>query len=242
MKVANLVRKLFQVILAGDRLWLASLRKGVAAGVEHNSVLKYLDCNTVIDVGGNRGQFALAARHHFPEATIVSFEPLAAPAGIFRDIFASDRKVVQHVAAIGPESGSREIHVSGHDDSSSLLPISELQEENFPGTAAVETAQVRIGPLDEFLDATDIAAPAMLKLDVQGFELDALRGCEKLLANFEWVYCECSFVELYIGQNLAADVIDWLAARGFRLTRIYNFSNDRNGQAVQADFLFRRVT
>ena len=77
--------------------------------------------------------------------------------------------------------------------------------------------------------------------DMQGFELEALRGCESLLANFEWIYCECSFVELYSGQKLVADVIDWLSNRGFRLMGMYNPSYDRNGQSIQADFLFRSI-
>ena len=80
----------------------------------------------------------------------------------------------------------------------------------------------------------------MLKLDVQGFEYEALIGCESMLAHFDWVYCECSFVELYSGQKLAADVIDWLDSKGFELKGIYNSAYDKSGRAVQADFLFIR--
>ncbi|MHB8571083.1 MAG: FkbM family methyltransferase [Metallibacterium sp.] len=81
----------------------------------------------------------------------------------------------------------------------------------------------------------------MLKLDVQGYELQALRGCETLLEAFAWVYCECSFVELYAGQALADAVIAWLRERGFGLLGAYNMANDRDGRAVQADFLFGRA-
>src|SRR5680860_170414 len=61
-----------------------------------------------------------------------------------------------------------------------------------------------------------------------------------LLPRLDWVYCECSFVELYSGQKMAADVIDWLSAKGFRIKGIYNPSYDNVGKSVQADFLFRR--
>lgn len=54
------------------------------------------------------------------------------------------------------------------------------------------------------------------------------------------ISCECSFVGLYSGQKLAADVIDWLSARGFGLVGVFNPAYDRCGQAVQADFLFMR--
>jgi len=86
----------------------------------------------------------------------------------------------------------------------------------------------------------DIQPPAFLKLDVQGFELEALRGCEDLLDRFACVYAECSFVEMYAGQALADEVIAWLRDRGFRLRGVHNMVYDRGGRAIQADFLFTR--
>jgi len=239
--MAKKCSKLLSIVAKRDRLWFKALRRGVAAGIEHTAVLRKLTCQTVVDVGANRGQFALAARHYFPNAAIFSFEPRTEPAVTFRQIFALDKAVTLHNAAIGPETDQRAMHVSGRDDSSSLLPISSLQEEIFPGTSEVESVDVRVAPLDTFVGDSDIVAPAILKLDVQGFELDALQGCESLLSRFEWVYCECSFVELYTGQKLAADVIDWLSRKGFQVNGVYNPFYDREGRAIQADFLFRRV-
>ena len=92
--------------------------------------------------------------------------------------------------------------------------------------------------LAELLPATDIQAPALLKLDVQGFELQALAGCEDVLDRFAWVYAECSFVELYAGQALADEVIAWLRDRNFALHGVYHMAYDARGRAVQADFLF----
>ncbi len=132
------------------------------------------------------------------------------------------------------------MHVSGRDDSSSLLPISSVQTTLFPGTGEVATAEVRVGPLEEFVRPEELRSPAMLKLDVQGFEYEALIGCESMLPHFAWVYCECSFVEFYSGQKLAWEVIDWLASKRFRLEGIFNPSYDDKGQTIQADFLFRR--
>lgn len=77
-------------------------------------------------------------------------------------------------------------------------------------------------------------------MDVQGFELPALAGCEGLLDRFAWIYVECWFMELYAGQALADAVIAWLRDRGLRLAGVYNMSDDSDGRAVQADFLFGR--
>lgn len=95
--------------------WRAALRRHrVAASVEHAGVLRNLGpLRTVVDVGANRGQFALAARHLFPQARIVSFEPIAGPAALWRAVFAGDGRARLIDAAIGPEPGEAEIHVSG---------------------------------------------------------------------------------------------------------------------------------
>ena len=228
--------KLAQVLRSANML-RALLRYRVLAGAEHRQVLKP-DLATVVDIGANRGQFSLAVRRWAPTARVFAFEPLPVPATRFRKVFHGDVSVVLHQAAIGPKTGEAIIHVSAADDSSSLLSISREQQRLFPGTGEVRTETVRVGRLADFVSGEDIVAPAMLKLDVQGFELETLRGCEDLLDRFLYVYAECSFVELYTGQALAGDVIAWLYERGFTMCGVGNLSYDENGKSVQGDFLF----
>ena len=217
-------------------------KHGVAAGVEHYFFLKSLACsiNTFIDIGANRGQFALVARHHFPQARIISIEPLAEPSNKFREVFNSDSLTTLHQVAIGPAQETAEIHVSKADDSSSLLPIGELQQGLYPGTGERETRSVDVKPLDAFVNEVDILKPAFLKIDVQGYELQVLKGCQSLLQCFAYVYVECSFVELYQGQAFADDVIRFLHQHGFVLSGLFNLDYDKKGLPVQGDFLFER--
>lgn len=155
------------------------LQHKVAASVEHAHLLKELSTRglrTVVDVGANRGQFTLIARQHFPKAKIFSFEPLSEPAAVFRRIFASDSNVILHEIAIGPEDKDMTIHVSRADHSSSLLPISSLQSHLFPGTDTKEERKVPVKRLDSIIACEDIQQPALLKIDVRGFERDVLEG------------------------------------------------------------------
>ena len=221
------------------RLAQVFLRHRVLAGGEHRHILSG-ELKTVVDVGANRGQFALAVRQWVPQARVISFEPLPGPATVFRRVFSGDDRVQLHQAAIGPRPEQRNMHISAKDDSSSLLPISAAQKEVFPGTGEVSSIEVRVAPLEAFLSAEDLRPPSMLKLDVQGFEYEALLGCESLLANFDRIYCECSFVELYSGQKLADTIIDWLSARGFAINGILNIMYDKTGRTVQADLFFLR--
>ncbi|MBP6185696.1 MAG: FkbM family methyltransferase [Saprospiraceae bacterium] len=232
--------KLYRILLAPPLT--RALMKGAAAGTEHFEILRNLPCSIVIDIGANRGQFALIARQSLPLAKIISFEPLKEPASIFRSVFQSDPGVVLHECAIGPSDQEMPIHVSIADDSSSLLPISSLQKKLFPGTGEKEVRTIQVKRLDSVLCAADIQSPALLKLDVQGYESFALEGCLSLLPFFSFIYVECSFQELYAGQALAHEIISFLEGNGFILSGIYNLYYDKKGMAVQGDFLFKQKT
>jgi FkbM family methyltransferase len=234
-RIAKLIR-----VLASNATRSAFMRYRVVAAVEHQPVLRFTRAATVVDIGANRGQFALAARTALPKARIVSFEPLPEPAQRYRKLFSGDNLTALHQCAIGVDQGEATIHVSTRDDSSSLLLITALQNEVCPGTAEKTTQTVKIGRLDNFLSQADLASPALLKLDVQGFELQALKGCEPLIACFDFIYVECSFLELYAEQALAHEVIEWLGSRGLILVGIYNVTYDRNDVSLQADFLFEQ--
>lgn len=214
------------------------LRHGVAAAVEHENLLRKLNCATIIDIGANRGQFSLAAQQCCPNARVISFEPLPTAGDKFFQA-AANRRCVLYGAAIGPRRMIATIHISGREDCSSLLPITGMVEIA-KGTQEVSVAEVIVARLDEFICRKDLRAPALLKIDVQGYELQVLQGCSALLSSFDYVYVECSFVELYAGQSSPGDVIAFLRARGFGFAGVFNLSYHPRGRAVEGDFFFSR--
>ena len=231
-------RKLLAVAAHPFR-YAAFFRHGVLPAIEHNAVLRNLNFDFVVDVGANRGQFSLVCRSLRPAARIVAFEPLAEPARIYRAVFDGDSRVRLHACALAPLRGEMTINISGRDDSSSLLPISKAQIDNFPGTGKVGVSRVITGPLPDFVQPSDLGEANLLKIDVQGFELEVLKSAEDLLARFRWIYAECSFVPLYEGQALADEIVAWLASRGFCLVGRFNPSHARTGGGLlQADLLF----
>lgn len=233
------LKKLFGILM--EPFFIRALWRGTAAGIEHKKILENLiELHHIVDIGANRGQFSLIARHCFPTAKIDSFEPLREPAAIYARVFKDDPNTALHSYAVGPEKSEATIHVSSRDDSSSLLPISNGQVSLFPKTAEKETRTIQIVPLDMLFSDADILSPALLKMDVQGYELSALIGCASLLQKFDHVYVECSFVELYEGQSFADEIIKFLSDYQFKLIGVYNMYYDRAGRAIQADFLFKK--
>lgn len=238
MKRLNFSRVRKIITCATTKGWRLPLRFGVAAAVEHDLFFKNQNFNTIVDVGANTGQFSLVMRKNFPRAKIIAFEPLKKPYSIYKSVFFDDANIRVINSAIAPHNGVAKIFVSEKDDSSSLLEISELQNEVFPGTSAVDTEEVSTGPLALFINKEEIKGRALLKLDVQGFELEVLKGSEDLLTLFDMVYCECSFYELYTGQALAPSIITFMKDKNFVLHGFNNVQYDTDGRTIQADFVF----
>jgi len=212
---------------------------GVAPSIEHQKVLDGLDCDLIIDVGANRGQFSLISRMIKPDVPIMAFEPIPDEAAIYRRVTTGLNLIKLHPMALGEKTCEAEIHISQSADSSSLLPIGELQTKMFPLTNEVGTLTVPVKMLDDFRSEWEKYSRILLKIDVQGFELSVLKGAIHTLVNCTYVYVECSETELYVGQALYREVFAFLSERGFGVRSRYN-EVLVDGKLIQADYLFAR--
>lgn len=235
----SLARRASELVhLLSVGVYRRALWRGVRAAIEHERTPLPEGLRTVLDVGANRGQFALIASRRWPEASLVCFEPLPEPRRALKRVLRNHQRLRVVDGALSDHRGSGQMHVSRAEDSSSLLPITERQVAAFPGTEEVGTLEVRIGRLDEEIQPGTFERPAVLKIDVQGSELAVLKGATGLLADLDAVLIECSFAELYAGQALADDVIRFLHAHGFDLVAITAPTTDERGALLQADLVF----
>lgn len=225
------------IALLADGEYRRGLREGVAASVEHAKIPFRDDIRTVIDVGASHGQFALFASRRFPKARIVSFEPLPGPREDLSKLLSE--RVDVRATAVGATVGTVSMNVARNDDSSSALPIGARQSELFPGSEAVDTIEAPITTLDQALPEA-IERPCLLKVDVQGLELEVLRGATQVLTQVDEALIECSFIELYEGQALADEVIAFAHSTGLRLVGIHGLHATSEGRAIQADLHFVR--
>ncbi len=217
-----------------------ALRDGLVASVEHD-YLSGARFAQLLDVGANKGQFSLFALEQLGVESIIAFEPLPSEADVYSSCLKHPSVTLRRVA-VGSETGKATLHISAAPDSSSLLTISELQEEIFPGTAETGSMEVDVVTLDESLAEDTILHPNLLKIDVQGGELDVLSGAEATLSRVDAVLVECSFVELYTDQPLVGEIIECLSASGFVLVGVHNAQNGMAGRTVQADLFFEKHT
>lgn len=223
-----------------DRRFRGGLFKGVAATLEHRAALQPYRFSSIVDVGANRGQFTLLMAGLRPDAVIFAFEPLIEPYRKLIELTSGFSNVRAFNSAIGSRRACLPMNVAKRDDSSSFLPITALQEQIFPNTDHQRIVDVQTAPLGGFIEGQELARPSLLKIDVQGYELEVLKGSKDHLDRFDVIYVEASYLELYEGQPLARDVIAFLGAERFYLAAIHNLVNAPDGRAAQADFLFER--
>jgi FkbM family methyltransferase len=188
------------------------------ARLQRQRLLKSLSVEVLLDVGANVGQYATEIRNGGYEGQIVSFEPLAEA---FRELQAAARNdprwAARHVG-LGATPGEADINISGHSDSSSILPMTRRYLDMSPDLRYLGTEKVRIETLDsasaEFLEPS---ARVAVKIDVQGYEMEVLRGGAELLRRAVFVESELNLVELYHGQAKFDQLLDTFYDAGLRL-------------------------
>jgi FkbM family methyltransferase len=196
----------------------------------------------VLDVGAAIGMYGRRIRDADYRGRICSFEPLSGPFRQLERTAASDPLWSCHRLAIGGKVGTAMINVAGNSDSSSLLPMNERHERSAPDSVYIGTEQVTMTTLDAVWDEmVGSAERPYLKLDVQGFELEALRGADRSLPKLHGIQAELSLVQLYEGAPLWTDVITYLQDRGFHVAQLAPaFSDPKTGEVLQVDGIFTR--
>jgi FkbM family methyltransferase len=190
--VASPVQKEFTMAAALDHL----RRKGFSPRV-------------VWDVGAAQGYWSLDAVKRFPEAVFYMVEPLAENEPHLRRLAAGDPRLRYTMCAAGSKTGEAQIHVASNLDASSLL--------SFGPTAGPNDRVVRVRALDELLAEGVLEPPQLVKIDVQGFELEALEGARRVWETAEVFILEVSLFRFMAAQPLAHEVIDYMLQRGFVL-------------------------
>lgn len=123
----------------------------------------------------------------------------------------SERNRVFQACVWGTSGISMELSVTSNSQSSSLLELGS-HLSNYPNITVSRKISVTTVRLDEILKGESYA---FVNLDIQGAELEALRGMGDLITSVDIIYCEVNREEVYKDCALVADLDEWLAEQGF---------------------------
>lgn len=196
----------------------------------------------VLDVGANAGQFGDQLRHGGYSGRIVSVEPLQQAYDQLAAHVRADPQWLAERSAVSRAPGVLTMNVSGNSVSSSALPILDRHTAAAPSSGYVAREQVTATTVDDLVARHRIdPATALLKVDVQGYEMPVFEGAAATLSQFAMVRTELSLVPLYEGQALLPEVVDHLARHGLELWSVEpGFTEPGTRRMLQLDGVFAR--
>ena len=196
---------------------------------------------TVIDLGANVGQFAVAAANLFKGVKIFSVEPDPRTADVLKQNLMSIKQATVFVVAVGDSVGEAEFYVNKDAQVSSMLKLGSDRMRDFPRSTVVEKITVPVTTLDTLFQGRKLEKPILVKIDVQGFEDRVIRGGKDFLKLTEWVLMEVSFADLYEGEHNFKSLLELMDEHGFRFLRPLNYhTSPLTGQIIEMDALFWR--
>lgn len=185
----------------------------------------------VIDAGAFEGEWASMYKAIHPAASVLMIEAQKSKEDILSHIAKKYNNVNYHIGLLGAERGRA---VTFHINATVSSVLEEYKSNDFA------TESRREETLDDLVESVyGHHAADLLKLDVQGYELEILRGAPKLLDHLQFILCEVSLLEINKGCPLMTDVVGFMDAAGFIPYDICSFIRRPLDRALwQTDILF----
>lgn len=182
---------------------------GVAATLEEH--VRPAEGDLCLDIGANIGWYSLlVSRLSGNAATVLAFEPDPDNYRLLEhNLRHNDVPLVRAFRlAVGETPGTLQLHRYGRGNTGrhSLLPLHEG-----------ETVDVEVVGLDRFLDTEGLGSTPikLLKMDIEGYELPALRGAPRVLERTQWVLIEHSPAYMRQAGMVPGDLVQLLVDSGF---------------------------
>lgn len=207
----------------------------------------------VIDGGANHGLFSKAVLNISPRAQVLGIEPLITTVtarnqggpgkACLRDLQRVKARYSPRFNFVGyalsDHEGLLTFYSTEADGCSSLLKPPE--DPSVPDFNVVSEDQVRAITLDNLVAAENITRVDLLKLDLQGAEMQALRGATDTLDVTQHILLELNLRRVYKDSATANEITEFLADRGFLFRNISNLIRTPDGAIAQCDAFFSRA-
>lgn len=189
---------------------------------------KGLTCDHILDVGAHKTRWSREAKRYFPTAQICLIEPLQEMEPFLQG-FCHDFPGSTYIqAGAGAEDGFVEMTIWPGLSGSSVLP-----PRGFRFYDIYPKRRVPIVTVDKLIETGEIVVPTLAKLDVQGAELDVLRGATRLFGKTEVFILEVSLYRVLSPDHpILPEVISYLGDKGYATFDIIGFYRRRVDHAL----------
>jgi FkbM family methyltransferase len=177
-----------------------------------------LKLRTVLDVGGNKGEYARMIRELCPDAKICSFEPHPMTYGLLSEV-ARNYQFDAYNFGLGGMEGTLELHDYALQNGSPFATVHGAALDNEQAGLVVKH-EVQIRTLDDFVAEQQIDSIDLLKIDTEGNEYAVLVGGRKTLAAGRIKVIQFEFNEMNIYSRVFFKDFHELLAKDYALYRL----------------------
>jgi FkbM family methyltransferase len=202
--------------------------------MDYQTLFLQVKPNSCLDIGAHVGDFSTIVKRNFPQCNIIMVE-----ANPFCEEHLKNLNIDYEMLGLSSQKGSAELFI---ENSNNLGTGASLYRENtdWYSDEKIEKVTVNLDTLDnrnyfpnELID--------LVKIDVQGSELDILIGGRKTIKRCKYVLMEVSLVQYNIGAPLMDILVEKMKEYEFRIENILNYNKFNTKQIYQMDILFKNT-
>ena len=193
---------------------------------------------SILDIGAHSGKIADQLSVLYRPVFMGLVEPLPELArALTEKEFSPRQRVFQ--CALGRTQSKEYMNVLSNLSSSSILQVTPEAPIVFNTKMdRVCKIEVQVRTLDDIFEECGLEVLDLLKIDVQGYEMEVFAGGNNTIKRTRLVVCEVSFFEHYHGQPLFKDIYSHLQTQGFEIRRVFGYVYDPYGMLIQCDVVF----
>jgi len=197
----------------------------------------------VVDAGAANGVISIMLAEKFANSIIYAFEPVNSTFEELKKNIGNRKSIRVFNCGLGNSVEKKEIHLAHRITSSSLFEFNKQIKDEFlaQSVAKIGSQMIEINTLDNLLPPNEDVL--LIKLDVQGHELEILKGAEKTLKRTAVIITEMQNHDLYLGAPQYFEIDNFLAKHGFVLHDIVP-SIRKNNKLYEWDAIYvnRRIS
>ncbi len=187
----------------------------------------------VFDVGANLGNYSNIARHEFSDAEIYAFEPVEESFQQLNESTKNDTSIHSFQIGLSQKSGKKDFYIYQQSEHNSSIEIQGMNRQ------LVHQLEVDTMSGDEFMRANHIEIIDLLKIDVEGTEMDVIKGFSTAFSEKRIKICQFEYGYANItSHTFLLDFYQFFNNFGYRVGKIYpEYVDFRDYHVKQEDFL-----
>lgn len=193
-----------------------------------------LFCGKILDIGAHSAYWSEVAKSFYPYSNIYLIEPLSEMEEKLKEFCDKNPGSKYFLNGAGSKIETKIFTVIDNMEGANFMTkeLKHLRSKN-------QQREVKIITVDSLIESNQIPIPDLIKIDVQGFEMEVLKGASRVFGHTEAFIIEVSFFEFMSETPLFSEVVTFMSQKGYEVYDFPGFLRRPLDKALgQADVCF----